>query len=158
MATIKTSEIITDALETLTVLAEEAKIPQGEANAAIRALNDMMLMWQVQGIDIGYTQVTNMGDDITVPLGAVLGMKANLALTLAPKYNIEPSAVMIRNALIGYTAIVDMGTTVGPMSLPSTLPQGSGNYDSDTFYPDQSGTILTESGGSIALESDTEEG
>lgn len=158
---IKTQNIVTDALETLIVQTEEAEIPASEASAAIRILNDMMFMWESLGIYLGYTQVTNMGDIITVPNGAIMGIKANLALQLAPKYNVEPTVLMIKNAQDGYQAIVDISTELGASQYPSTLPQGSGNtypgFADNTFYPDLQSTILTETGGSVALEDDTEE-
>lgn len=158
---IKTHEIVVDALEALIVQAEEAPIEQSEAAAAIRMLNDMMAMWESMGIHIGYTIVDDMADIITVPLGAVFGIKANLALQLAPKYNVQPTALLLKNAADGYSAIVDISTELASSQYPSTLPRGSGNtypgYLDNTFYPDLQETILTETGGSVALEDDTEE-
>lgn len=156
--TIRTDDIVRDALESLIVQAAEAPIVGNEASAAIRALNDMMYMWELQGIDIGYTQVSDMADPITVPMGAIMGIKANLALNLAPKYNVDPPPILLKNASDGFQAIVKLSTQIAPMEYPSTLPTGSGNYDNGAgdFYPDMEGTILTETGGSIALEDDTE--
>lgn len=159
--TVKTHEVVIDALEILIVQAEEAPIEQSEAAAAIRTLNDMMLMWEAMGIYLGYTVVNDMGDYITVPDGAVLGIKANLAIQLAPKYDVTPTALMIKNAADGYSAIIDISTELGTSQYPGNLPQGSGNtypgYVDNTFYPDLENTILTETGGSVALEDDTEE-
>jgi len=158
---VKVFEVVTDALETLIVQAEEAKIEQSEAAAAIRILNDMMFMWESLGIDLGYTEVADMGDVLTVPNGAIMGIKANLAIHLAPKYDVEPTALMIKSANDGYQAIVDITTNMTESAYPENLPQGSGNtypgYADNTFYPGEQGTILTETGGSIALEEDTEE-
>lgn len=158
---VKTHEVVIDALETLIVQAEEAPIEQSEAAAAIRTLNDMMLMWEAIGIYLGYTVVSDMADMITVPDGAIFGIKANLAIYLAPKYDVTPTALMLKNAQDGYSAIVDISTELASSEYPSTLPQGSGNtypgYADDTFYPDLQETILTETGGSVALEDDTEE-
>jgi len=159
--TVKTSEIVIDALEDLVVQADEAPIEQSEARAAIRMLNDMMNAWAVQGIDLGYTQVSDMADPITVPLGAIMGIKKNLAILLAPKYNVPVTPELRELARIGYSAIVDIVIDTSAMEYPDTLPQGSGQdypgYADTTFYPDQESTILTETGGSIALEDDTEE-
>lgn len=159
--TVKTHEIVIDALETLIVQASEAPIEQSEAAAAIRTMNDMILMWEAKGIYLGYTVVNDMADLVTVPDGAIFGIKANLAIYLAPKYNVEPSVLMLKNAADGYSAIVDISTELGSSQYPSTLPQGSGNtypgYLDNTFYPDLQETILTETGGSIALEDGTEE-
>lgn len=159
--TVKTHEIVIDALETLIVQASEAPIEQSEAAAAIRALNDMMTQWEAIGINLGYTIVADMADVITVPLGAVLGIKSNLALYLAPKYNVQPTALMLKNASDSYQAVIDISTELASSEYPGNLPQGTGNnypgYLDNTFYPDLENTILTETGGSVALEEDTEE-
>lgn len=159
---VKVFEVVTDALESLIVQTEEAKLEQSEAAAAIRALNDMLFQWESLGISLGYTEVDDMGDVITVPRGAIAGIKANLALALAPKYNVAPDHLLLKAALSGYQAIIDLSTEIGASAYPGNLPMGSGNsypgYTDNTFYGDQQDTILTETGGSIALEEDTEEG
>jgi len=159
--TVKAHEVIIDALENLVVQAEEAPVPQSEAKAAIRALNDMMFAWDTQGITLGYTVVSNTGDPITVAPGAIEGIKYNLALRLAPKYDVVPSPALVTMAKLGYSTCVDIAVEIADVELPDTLPQGSGNdypdYGDSTFFPDQTDTILTESGGSVGLEDDTEE-
>lgn len=158
--TIKVSEIVIDALEDIIVQAEEAPIEQAEARAAIRVLNDMMYAWAATGIEIGYSEVSDMGDPVTIPLGAVRGVKANLAIDLATKYDVVPSEAVRVKAKEGYRACVALSINMAGSDFPSTLPQGSGNtypgYTDNTFYPGQEDTILSETGGSIALEDDTE--
>ena len=157
----KVSEVVIDALEDLVVQAEEAPIEQAEAKAAIRFLNDLMAMWDAKGISLGYTVVSDMGDEVTVPDGALMGIKAHLAITLAPKYEVPVPREVYQKAKDGYDAILNLAVTMGESAYPDTLPQGSGNtypgYEDTTFFPDQEGTILTETGGAIALEADTEE-
>ena len=157
----KVSEVVIDALEELVVQADEAPIEQSEANAAIRALNDMMLMWEATGIDLGYTVVNDLGDDMTVAAGAIFGIKKMLAVVLAPKYEVVPSPALLTMAKKGYDAILDLNYDSMASEYPGTLPRGSGNdvpgYTDQTFYGDQESTILTETGGAIALEDSTEE-
>lgn len=159
--TVKANEVIVDALEDVIIQAEEAPIEQSEARAAIRALNDMMNAWDAIGVSLGYTQVSDLADLITVPLGAIRGIKANLALELCPKYAIAPTQSLLAKAKAGYTACVNLAIEMAEASYPSTLPQGSGNtypgYADNTFYPDDQDNILTETGGAIALEDGTEE-
>lgn len=156
----KANEVIVDALEDLIVQADEAPIEPSEALVAIRALNDMMFSWAVLGIDLGYSEISDLADDLTVPLGAIRGIKANLSLELAPKYNVAVPPSLVAKAQHGYDACVNIAISMAASEFPSTLPQGSGNtypgYTNDTFYPSQEDTILTEGGGSIALEEDAE--
>lgn len=156
----KVSEVVTDALEEIVVQSAEAKIEQADANSAIRALNDMMLAWAVDGIDLGYTVVADLGDDVTVALGAIRGIKANLAVELASRYEVQPSQSLMIRARDGKITCIDLSFEQSESVYPETLPRGSGNsypdYLNSKFYPNQSDTILTETGGSIALEEDTE--
>lgn len=156
--TISGNDIVRDALEHIIVQAEESSIRPDEARAAIRSLNDMMLDWDSKGVTLGYTVISTLGDEITVPLGAVRGIKSNLALELAPRYNVPLSAELIRLARDGYKTCVDLAVDLADTEYPPTLPIGSGNtgFFDQTFYPDQQSTILTESGGSVALEEETE--
>lgn len=159
--TVSANDIIVDALEDIIVQSSEAKIEQSEGNAAIRALNDLMTDWAARGIELGFTIVSDLADIMTVPLGSIRGIKANLALELAPKYNVPITAELVRKAKEGYQACLDLAFEMSEMAYPPTLPQGSGNdypdFSDSTFYPDQEGTILTETGGSIALEEGTED-
>lgn len=162
MTTIKVNEVVVDALEYIITQAEEAPIEATEGRAAMRALNDMMTMWAAKGVELGFTVVSDLGDPVTVAPGAMMGIKTNLALALAPKYLESVVSQDLKDlAKAGYQACVDLAVDMGASEYPSTLPQGSGNdypsYATETFYPDQEDTILTETGGSIALEDDTEE-
>lgn len=158
---VKAGEIITDALEEIIVQADEAPIEPSEGRAAMRILNDMMFSYAARGVQLGYSAVSSTGDEITVPLGAIRWMKIQLAIELAPKYDAAVTPVMLQKAKDAYQAVLNLAIDNADSEYPPTLPQGSGNdypdYSSSTFYPDQEDTILTETGGSIALEEDTEE-
>lgn len=158
---VKAGEIVTDALEEIVVQADEAPIEPSEGRAAIRILNDMMFSLDARGISLGYTVVTSLGSAITVPLGAIRWMKVQLAIDLAPKYDVQVTAMMLQKAKEAFQAVLNLSVEVTNAEYPATLPQGSGNdypgYEDTTFYPEQEATILTETGGSIALEDDTEE-
>lgn len=158
---IKAGEIITDALEEIVVQADEAPIEPSEGRAAMRILNDMMFDQAARGVNLGYTAVYSTGDEITVPLGAIRWMKVALAIELAPKYDAAVTNTMAMKAREAYKAVLNLAIDNADSEYPPTLPQGSGNdypdYASSTFYADQESTILTETGGSIALEEDTEE-
>lgn len=155
------NEIVTDAMEEIVVQADEAPIEPSEGRAAIRLLNDMMFSFAARGLNLGYTVVYSLGDIVTVPLGAIRWIKLQLAIELAPKYNVEISNTLASKARSAYKAVQNLAIDGIYSEYPSTLPYGSGNYEAggwdSTFYPDKQDTILTETGGSIALEDDTEE-
>jgi hypothetical protein len=157
----KVNEVVIDALEDIVVQADEAPIEPSEAKAAMRMLNDMMFAWAANGINLGYTSVSDLGDEVTVPAGAIMGIKAYLAIYMASKYDIDvPPEVAVR-AKEGMKAILNLVNSITETAFPCTLPQGSGNnypgYANNTFFPDLESLVLTETGGAIALEDDTEE-
>jgi len=157
MATAK--EVITDALEDIGVVSAEEPLESDDGQVTKRGLNDMMTMWAAQGINLGFTIVSDLGDDITVADGALAGVKANLAIFIAPKFKADVTPSLVLKAKNGMDAILNLVVTPIGMEYPDILPKGSGNtypgVYSDTFYTERNAEIVTETGGAIALEEDT---
>jgi len=147
MATVK--EVVTDALEEILVQAAEEPIAAADGETGIRYLNDMLTMWEILGVNLGFTEVENMGDQLTVDPGALFGIKKLLAISLAPKFNAEISPVLYQQAKIGWEAILDLTFEITAIQYPSTLPIGSGNSIghssniSSSYYPELNEAILT---------------
>ena len=125
------AQVVKASLQRILVQASEAPIQADEAQDFIFAMNNYMLALDAEGISLGYTVVANLGDEITVPVGALRGMIANLAIEVAPDYNGEVSAGLQKAAIEG-------------------MVRGTSH-----FYPDSEATILAETTGSIGLEDDT---
>lgn len=154
-------DIVKDALGEITVLGAEAPVEAVDAQIGIRYLNRMMAAFDADGIDLGYTEATNLNSPITVPVGAIDGMVTQLAVRLHAQFSAaDPlSQDLLARAVSGKKTMRNLAVRVGASEFPSTLPIGSGNeYDNNTahFYPDLESTILAESTGSIGLESGTE--
>jgi hypothetical protein len=154
--------VILDALQNIVVQASEASIEADEAQTAIRLMNRYMARLDAQGIDLGYTKVSNLADPITIPDGAIDGLISGLSLSLAPQYDVPITPALILQAKAGVQAMLALSFTVGQTSYGDTLPIGSGNEDDSTyrishFYPDDPDNVLSEATGSIGLESETAE-
>lgn len=153
------AELVTQILNQINVRESEAPIQADEAQDTIFMLNSYMLAQSANGIDLGYTQIHDLGDAVTVPDGALMGVIANVAIMMAPTFGVNVSSGLILQAKIGLDAMYKLGVSMSRSEYPTELPIGSGNesegYDFDHFYPDQQSTILTESGGSIGLEDET---
>ena len=113
-----------------------------------------------QGVKLGYTTVSGLGDEVTIPTGALRGVIANLAIEVAPDYNGIVSQGLIKAAKEGMNTMRLIGQTITKSEMPSTLPLGSGNEGdlsgiSGHFYPDSEADILAETTGAIALEQNT---
>ena len=154
METVET--VIKDALFEILQQGDEAPIESSEAQTAIRYLNRMMLRWDTVGYPLGYTKVSKLSDPVTVPDGAYDGIVTNLAVSLAPQYDVQVNPTLALNAKLGLDAIRVLSFSMGDTAYPDTLPIGSGNespgdFGDNHFYPDQQDDILAETTGSIGL-------
>lgn len=134
----KVYEVVVDVLEDLFEKESEAPIEKDDAKTVIRALNDYMFYLEARDICLGYTKVSNTDDEVTVHEGAMLGIKAQVAINLAPKFKAEVSQELRTKAKEGFKAILDLALDVPESVYPDTLPRGSGsNYSSsygDVFF------------------------
>jgi hypothetical protein len=154
------SGVVTKALQKILVAAAEQGITSSEMQIGISEMNDMMFEFDATGISLGYTEVLTPTDLITVPVGAIGGVVAQLAVRLSPYFNMPVSPGLSMAAQNGLKALYKLGLTIRPSSRPCTLPVGSGNetsgtYNNDRFYPCPEPSILTEDNGHILLENNT---
>lgn len=158
MATV--AQVAKASLQRILVQASEAHLEADEYQDFIFALNNYMLSLDAQGIKLGYTVVSDLADPVTVPVGALRGLIANLAIEVAPDYGGVVSDALILQAREGLQAMRMLGQTMGATRMPPTLPIGSGNSDttygwSFNYYPDSEEAILAETIGTISLENQT---
>ena len=116
-------------------------------------MNDFMLGLDQDGVALGYTEVSSLSDNITISSGLMGALVANMAVISAPHYFFTIPVNMQILADKGLTKLIRAGTTRSATQYPSTLPRGSGH--SSTFYPPSDSEVESESGGSISLESGT---
>ena len=160
MATV--AQVAKASLQKILVQATEAPIEASELQDFIFGMNNYMLDLDASGIQLGYTAVSDGGDDVTVPTGALRGVIYNMAIEMAPEFDGEVTAAVAKIANDSMNTLRLLGQTIGESAFPSTLPIGSGNEGcqsrlSRRFYPDQEAEILAETTGSIALEINTNE-
>tara|TARA_R110002012_G_scaffold60196_1_gene157377 strand:+ start:128 stop:589 length:462 start_codon:yes stop_codon:yes gene_type:complete len=148
-------DIINDSLQEMLVQAAEQPIEAVDFQTARRYLNRMMSMTPYNGL--GYTQVTNPGDLMTVPDGALMGIVKNLTIYLLSTYDMPITSELMSTANEGLNEIRKLSVKIAPSSNPSALPQGSGDgLNSQPLYSNLDNEILTETGGSILLESNND--
>lgn len=149
-------QIILDALKELVVLPAESAIPAYEAQVGIFYLNAMMGDLSVTGINLGYTYVDSLADEITVDDGALDGMVKNLAIEMSPVFKEQPTSNdLFLQAQSGLDVMRQISFDgIAPAPYSNNLPVGSGNeYDRiDNFYDTLRNPILTELGGNIGIE------
>ena len=154
------AQVLKAALQRIVVQASEADLEPDEYADAIFAMNNYMLAEAAKGVNLGYTEVTSLADTVTVPVGALRGVIANVAIEISPDYDGLITPGLQKAAKEGYEAMEELGINIVESSYPATLPVGSGNTYSagwgDTYYADLEATILAEASGAIGLEIGTE--
>lgn len=158
MATV--AQVAKAALQRILVQASEASLEPDEYQDFIFAMNNYMGELDAQGITLGYTTVSDLGDEVTIPTGALRGLIANMAIEVSPDYGGVISDGLVKAAREGLQTMRLIGQHISETKLPSTLPIGSGNDDqtfgfSGHFYPDSEASILAETTGAIGLETNT---
>lgn len=156
------AQVLKAALQRILVQGSEAEFQPDEYQDAIFAMNNYMLDLDAKGVALGYTVVSDLGDDITIPTGALRGLIANVAIEVSPDYNGTISPALVQAAQDGLSTMRLLGQSIPSMRFPGTLPVGSGNeggrsgLHNQHFYPELEAEILAETTGAIALEAGTE--
>ena len=134
------SKVIYDAFQMIGIQPAEEDIDAEMATQALRVLNNMMHTFETaKGIDLDFTTLTGIDEDVTVDDAALEGVKANLAVRLWPLYIKEPVSQLIMGlANNGYKDLLKIGQAITEIEYPDTLPKGSGNesysYATEHFY------------------------
>lgn len=142
MATV--AQVAKASLQRILVQASEADLEPDEYQDYIFALNNFMLSLVVEGVDLGFTEVSNLADEVTVPSGAIRGIIANMAIEVSPDYNGTISQGLVLAAKDGLNTMRLLSMRQEAGVLPPTMPLGSGTeydigYNNDhfntAFYP-----------------------
>ncbi|KRG69126.1 packaged DNA stabilization gp4 family protein [Pseudoxanthomonas dokdonensis] len=122
------ADIVRDALQILGVV-DPNEAPEAEDEAtAIRALNLMCRAWEVQGMTLGWQDVSGPGEELPAPPEAEEAIAYNLALRLRPRYGTELSADIVQQANDGLATLSAQITanTFARTEFPD-LPAGVGS-------------------------------
>lgn len=118
--------------------AAEAQIEDDELADGIAVLNDLMTQWESLGYNFGFTYITDASQQVTVPIGAILGITQALALQLAPMFGGKTSALLVKNAEANERRAKALAMEPPSFAFPSTLPRGMGrrwwNQTYDVFF------------------------
>jgi len=121
------AQVAKAALQRILVQGSEAPLEADEYADFIFDMNNFMASLKARGTDLGYTDVTNVGDTITIDAGAIDGLVANMAIRVAPDYGGEISQGLVVAAKDGMNAMRRLGRTIVAVEYPDTLPRGGGN-------------------------------
>lgn len=137
MATV--GDVAQASLKSILVQAADAPLEADEYADFLDYLNNFMADLEAMNINLGYTVVDNISDEVTVPAGAIRGIIANLAIEVSPQYGGSISAALVKQAQDSMKTLRRLGMRPISSTMPDTLPRGSGNedsilYDSQFYY------------------------
>jgi len=125
-------DVVSDILQEITVQSPEQELPAVDFQTVVRYMNRFMASLDAMGTKLGYTNVSNPSDQITIPAGAEEGLIFNMALKVATTYDIAVSVDLAMKARDSLNVMNVIGNPPPKSSYPSNLPIGSGNYQ-NTF-------------------------
>ena len=103
MATV--AQVAKASLQRILVQASESVLEPAEYSDYIFSLNNYMTELDAQGIQLGFTEVSDLGDDVTIPAGALRGVIANMAIEVSPDYGGVISDGLVKAAREGMNTI-----------------------------------------------------
>ena len=124
--------LVNDILQELLINSAEQSIPAVDFETGVRYLNRWMFMQDAEGVKLGYTEVINPNDLITVPAGAINGIIYNVALQLSTTYDVIVTPELAVKASQGLNVMIKLGSPLHGSKYTSNTPRGSGNYN-NTF-------------------------
>lgn len=94
-------DIVTMALKDLSVVESGEEPAGGEATDGLDALNQMLASWIYDGIDLEFENLS-LSSIVPYPDDHIGPFRYNLAVRLAPQFEVQPSVFVVKLADDGY--------------------------------------------------------
>lgn len=91
-------DIIRSALRKIRIVDSDVAPDPSMVKDAIGCLNRMVIRWQANGTQLGFSPVASANDNITVPMEAEQAVIYNLALELGSEYGVPPGQDVVNLA------------------------------------------------------------
>ena len=97
-------DIITRSLRELGVVDGAEEVSAEDATASLAMLNDMLAVWELEGVPLGQGTMT-LNSDFSCPDSHLEPIRANLSARLSPLFGRQPSAIVVDQAARGLRAL-----------------------------------------------------
>lgn len=97
--------IVRDALSLLRIVDPSEDVRSEDMATAIRALNLMMRVWEIDGPALGWSDVETPGDVLPAPPEAEQAIGDNLAVNLRPHYGAQLEPDVVTRAAVGLSTL-----------------------------------------------------
>ena len=126
-------QLIGDALREINVISEIDTPSAEQGQHGLRKLNQMIAVWQVDGVKIGYFEQTSTTDTCPIPDWAEKGITAKLAIDLAPTYGATISPELLAKADEGWATILRVSSNLKLQGLDASHLGASVAYSDYLF-------------------------
>lgn len=100
------SSIVSEALSIIGVLDEIQSLSAEQGVNGLSVMNDMLLQWDADEIDVGYYPQTDINAESPVYSDALAAVKYNLAIYLSSYYGLQPNSAVAMIADRGYKRLL----------------------------------------------------
>lgn len=130
--------IVSRALRLLRVV-DSNEAPEAEDfETARQALNGMLRRWEANGLALGWQDVDNPADELSIPAEAEQAVAFNLALMLRAEYGVSLDADVVEFAQEGLAELRRDVLVANPLVLRQRLPRcGRYNIYTDSYNGDE---------------------
>lgn len=130
--------IVSRALRLLRVV-DSSEAPEAEDfETARQALNGMLRRWEANGLALGWQDVDNPADELSIPAEAEQAVAFNLALMLRAEYGVSLDADVVEFAQEGLSELRRDVLVANPLVLRQRLPRcGRYNIYTDSYNGDE---------------------
>lgn len=151
----KAQELFENAYFEIGRLAGEQPLQPNESQAAIRKIN--ALMYEYSHLNLGYTEITSGGDDVTTPSWSWNWLTLRLSIALSAQFGrLESYDVVKAEEKDAYNTVLSSAIRIPPPQLNGNVPYGSGNRNSvwcqPKYYSESDDGILSEQNQTIVTE------
>jgi hypothetical protein len=94
----KVIQIVRPALQKLRIVDSDASPDPSMVADAIAAMNRMVMRWQANGTQLGFSPASNPDEIISIPIEAEQAVIYNLALDLGSEYGVAPGQDVVNFA------------------------------------------------------------
>ena len=122
-------DLINRALREINVIAETEDASAEQGTQCLAKLNNMLDVWEEDGIVLGWFEQSSTSEDSPLPLSAELAVTSNLAIVCASQYGATVSTELATVADDTYTRLLNKAIRESLDNADmSHMPEGAGHY------------------------------
>ena len=114
------NELIIRAAKTAKILAAGETMEDADAQDILDSLNDLLHSWELDGIDLGHTDLT-LTDTVQLPDSHIRAIRYNLAADISGEYGVQLGPIEAERASNGFRMLQAHYARPGELKIPRQL-------------------------------------